>query len=91
MGSFSTEGGAVSKTAYIAEGAYSYEMTDTYGDGICCQYGAGEFHITVYGEPVAIISSEKFPGVVRKSLEVVTGPTVNYRLDVAYDDYPLPI
>jgi hypothetical protein len=35
-GSFSTEGGTVSKTACIAEGVYTYEIADTYGDGICC-------------------------------------------------------
>jgi hypothetical protein len=34
VGSFSTEGGAVHKAAYIAEEAYTFEMTDT----ICLQY-----------------------------------------------------
>jgi hypothetical protein len=90
-GSFSTKSGAVSKSAYIAEKAYTFEMTDTYGDGICYQYGAGEFKITVIGEPGDISSSGKFRGVVRESFDVVgrsTGPTVDYRLDVAYDDYP---
>jgi hypothetical protein len=47
----------VSKTAHIAEGVYIYESTDTYGNGICCPYGAGEFNITLNGEPVAISSS----------------------------------
>jgi hypothetical protein len=56
-GSFSTEDGTVFKTAYIAEGAYTFEMAGTYGDGICCRYGAGEFKISVNGEPVAISSS----------------------------------
>jgi hypothetical protein len=90
-GSFSTEDGAVSKTAYIAEGAYTFEMAGTYGDGICCRYGAGEFKTTVSGEPVAISSSGEFRDVVRESFDVVgrsTGPTVDCRLDVAYDDYP---
>jgi hypothetical protein len=34
----------------------SLKMTDTYGDGICCQYGAGGFKKTLNGEPVAITS-----------------------------------
>jgi hypothetical protein len=55
----------VSKTAYIAEGAYTYERTDTYGNGVCCLYGASEFNITVSGELVAISSSEELRGVVR--------------------------
>jgi hypothetical protein len=38
----------------------TFEMTDTYGDGMCCQYGAGEFKITMNGEPGAIGSSGEF-------------------------------
>jgi hypothetical protein len=42
--------------------------------------------------PVAISSSKgEFRDVVRESFDVVgrsTGPTVDYRLDIAYDDYP---
>jgi hypothetical protein len=52
MGIFSVEGGAVSRTAYIAEGSYTFEMADTYRDGVCCQYSADEFKITVK-EPAA--------------------------------------
>jgi hypothetical protein len=73
-GSFSTEGGAVSKTADIAEGAYTFQMADTYGDGICCRYGSGEFKITVNGEPVAISisnSSGESRDFVRESFDVV--------------------
>ena len=47
--------------------------------------------MTVSGEPAAIGSSGKFQEVVRESVDVVgcsTGPIVDYRLDVAYDDYP---
>ena len=55
--SSSIEGGTVSKTAYIADGVYIYESTDTYGSRICCPFGAGEFNITVNCEPVAISSS----------------------------------
>jgi hypothetical protein len=69
-GGFSTKGGTVS----------TFEMTDTYGDGMCCQYGAGEFKSTMNGEPGAIGSSEKFRDVVRESFDVVwrnTGPTVD--------------
>jgi hypothetical protein len=90
-GSFSTESGALSKTAYIDEGSYSYEITDMHGDGICCQHCAGEFEIAVNGELVAISSSGEFRDVVWESFEVIrrsAGPTVDYRLDVAYDDYP---
>jgi hypothetical protein len=75
-----------SKTAYIAEGAYTFEATDTYGGGICSPCGKDYSH----GEPVTFSSSKEFRDVVQ-SFDVVrrsTGPTVDYWLDVVYDDYP---
>jgi hypothetical protein len=68
-------------------------LTDTHGDGICYEYGAGEFKITVNGEPGANNSSSgEFRDFVRESFDVVgcsTGSTVDYILNVAYDDYSL--
>ena len=34
-------------------GVYSFTIYDTYGDGICCDYGAGYYSITSCGELVA--------------------------------------
>ena len=80
----------MSKTAYIAEGAYTFERTDTYGNGVCCPYGAGEFNNTVNGKPVAISSSGEFRDVVREQAFIVvgsgSGSNADYRLDLAYDD-----
>ncbi len=70
-GSFSTEGGTVSNIVDVAEVTFTFEMTDTYGDGICCQYGASRFKATVNGEPIAISSSGEFRDVVRESFDVV--------------------
>ena len=91
-GSFSTESGTVSKTAFVAEGAYTFELTDDFGDGICCQYGNGEFNITVNGEPAFAGSNGQFQGVTVETFDVVqrddVGPVVvDYRLDVTYDNY----
>jgi hypothetical protein len=92
-GSFSIESGTVSKTASVAEGAYTFELSDTYGDGFCCQYGSGEFRITVNGEPVVVGSNGEFEGVVVETFDVVGRNAVvdldgEYRLDVAYDEFP---
>jgi hypothetical protein len=46
-GFFSTRDVIVANTVYVAEGAYVFEMTDTYGDGLCCGYGEGGFNIYV--------------------------------------------
>jgi hypothetical protein len=90
-GTFSTEDGTVSETAFVAEGAYSFELTDTYGDGFCCSYGRGEFKITVNGEPVVTGNNGAFRDVTAETFDVVglnAAPAVDYRLDVAYDEYP---
>jgi hypothetical protein len=54
-------------------------LTDTHGDGICYEYGAGEFKITVNGEPGANSSSSgEFRDFIRESFDVIgcsTGPT----------------
>jgi len=70
-GSFSTQSGTVSKTAFVAEGAYTFELTDDFGDGICCLYGTGEFKITVNGEPLAVVSNGEFEDVTRETFNVV--------------------
>jgi hypothetical protein len=57
-------GGTVSRTAYTAKGAYTFEMTDTYGDGVCYRYGAGEFKITINREPMATTTSGDFRDVI---------------------------
>lgn len=69
-GNFRTESSAVSKTAYITTGGYTFEMTDTFGDGICCQYGAREFNITMNGAAGTISSSGEYRDVVRKDFDV---------------------
>jgi hypothetical protein len=94
-GSFSTESGTVSKTAFVADGAYTFELTDTFGDGICCEYGSGEFKITVNGELLVIASNGEFEDVTRETFDVVGSGSgsgsgsvdYTYRLDVVYDNY----
>jgi hypothetical protein len=46
-GFFSTQDVVVSNTVYVAPGLYIFEMTDSYGDGLCCGYGEGSFTLFV--------------------------------------------
>ncbi|KAL3769049.1 hypothetical protein ACHAWU_008741 [Discostella pseudostelligera] len=39
-------------TMCLPSGRYLFTITDTYGDGICCDYGHGEYTIRVRGRPV---------------------------------------
>jgi len=41
------------KAFCLADGDYRFNIADSYGDGICCQQGNGEFTITVAGQQVA--------------------------------------
>jgi hypothetical protein len=53
-------------------------MTDTEGDGICCEFGIGEFKITVNGEPVAVGNNGKFGDFIQETfgvVDVVEAPT----------------
>jgi hypothetical protein len=47
----------------IFAGTYTFEMTDSFGDGICCENGSGSFTITVDGETVISNNGEFFASV----------------------------
>jgi surface protein len=69
-GSFNNRGRAVTKTFSIALGTYTFEMTDTGGDGICCENGAGSFSIAVNGETV-ISKKGQFIDITQETFEVL--------------------
>ncbi len=55
--------GYANKTRYedtdcLNDGTYTFIIDDTYGDGICCNYGSGEYAIEVEGE--IIVSGGEF-------------------------------
>jgi hypothetical protein len=64
-GSFSTVSGTVVQTFDVAVGKYTFEMTDTFGDGICCRDGSGSFKIIVNGETV-VSNDGQFGGKVQE-------------------------
>jgi hypothetical protein len=69
-GSFSIEGGTVTWTSSVALGTYTFEMTDTYGDGIA--YGGsrgGAFSIAVNGDTV-VSNDGRIRVVVQETFEV---------------------
>ena len=43
----------ISVSANLGAGCYTLTVNDSYGDGICCQYGSGDYSFTVCGEVVA--------------------------------------
>jgi hypothetical protein len=68
-GSFTTQNSTVTSTTSVALGIYAFEMTDTEGDGICCEYGSGSFSIAVNGETV-VSNDGQFGDIVQETFEV---------------------
>ena len=40
------DGSTVTETVCLEDGCYDFVITDTYGDGICCSYGRGEYTVS---------------------------------------------
>jgi surface protein len=74
-GSFTTKGGTVNETSSVALGTYTFVMTDTYEDGICCNYGSGSFIIAINGETV-VRNDGRFLNIVQETFEV-QAPTIS--------------
>jgi len=72
------DGSTINITGCLGEGCYVLTINDTYGDGICCNYGQGSYSITVDGEQVA--NGGTFTSSVTESFCVEGGevePTCN--------------
>lgn len=47
------DGSNVSETLCLVDGCYDFTIFDTYGDGICCAYGTGDYSVTSGGNTLA--------------------------------------
>merc|ERR1719297_756597 len=54
----------------FSSGSYTFTITDTYGDGICCSYGNGGYSVKVNGKEVA--SGGEFGSKEEKSFDVAS-------------------
>lgn len=44
-GDYNESGATIEESTCLEDGCYTFYITDTYGDGICCSYGNGSFEI----------------------------------------------
>jgi len=44
--------GTTTTTECLSPGCYTFEITDSYGDGICCGYGTGSYTVTLDGTEI---------------------------------------
>ena len=52
-GPYGASGTSYSETTCLATGCYTLTVNDSYGDGICCDYGQGSFELSSGGEVLA--------------------------------------
>ena len=52
-GPYGSTGTLFSSTECLVDGCYDFTIFDSYGDGICCAYGSGNYSVTVNGQTVA--------------------------------------
>lgn len=43
---YSNKGATITENFDLADGDYTFTITDSYGDGICCSYGSGSYTLT---------------------------------------------
>lgn len=73
------------ETACVSPGEYTFTMNDSWGDGICCNYGVGSYTIYHGGEEVAsggdfgisVIETFGSLGPPPTSSPVTSSPTIN--------------
>ncbi len=52
-GPYTAVGGTVTVPLCLPNGCYTFNIFDSYGDGICCAYGNGSYNVVVNGSSVA--------------------------------------
>ena len=52
-GPYSAAGSTVTVPLCLPNGCYTFNIFDSYGDGICCAYGNGSYNVVVNGTNVA--------------------------------------
>ncbi len=45
-GNYTVKGATITKNITMSDGDYTFNIADTYGDGICCSYGNGSYTLT---------------------------------------------
>lgn len=85
QGSFLQTRGTANVAIQVADGTYEFQLTDAFGDGICCLYGRGFFSVTANGNQV--VSGNRFGTTVSETFEVFAS-TVEYRVEIMYDNFP---
>ena len=91
-GPYSTSATTFTSTACVANGCYDVTINDSYGDGICCANGEGNYSITSDGN--TLVSGGEFVSTETTNFCVTAGSTAgctnnqacNYNSEATIDD-----
>ena len=90
-GSFTTALGTAEVTLDLPPGEYKLDITDSYGDGTCCEYGNGSVEIIIDGVVDSVSSgSFTFSGVVNFSVDGSSAPSPTNAPVPAPTNAPVP-
>ena len=70
----------------LAAGCYIFEIEDAWGDGMCCNYGQGDFGVVVNG--AVAIQGEKFKRSLSKPFCGCSNGEKYFNLDITPDPFP---
>lgn len=65
------------KNVCLVEGCYTFRIEDTYGDGICCDYGNGNYRLRDIDNAIIVSSNGQF-GFFEEQSFCVTYDALNY-------------
>ncbi|AHM61195.1 hypothetical protein D770_14705 [Flammeovirgaceae bacterium 311] len=67
-GPYNTAGATINETFCLPDGCYDFVITDSYGDGICCSHGNGNYSLTGAGGKVLASSNGSFGTTETKNI-----------------------
>jgi len=71
------DGVPVTTTECLIPDCYTFEITDTFGDGICCSYGIGSYTVTLDGTEIKSGGEYSSSESVSFCVDDVTSPTAS--------------
>ncbi len=92
---YNSSTGEILVTVCLPEGTYTFTINDSYGDGICCQYGNGSYSLTTGSTPLAnggqFGTSESTTFTLRESSRDAIVQQVVSTTPIEISIYPNPI
>ncbi|MGB1207149.1 MAG: T9SS type A sorting domain-containing protein [Chitinophagales bacterium] len=71
------DGSSISEMICVGDGCFTFTINDTYGDGICCQYGDGSYNVVDENNNLLASGNGEFGSSENATFCLDGGPTCN--------------